>query len=71
MELFFSLSTLNNFSSSIQGKEEDIITGSVDEGPGMHILSALGVVFLLSLVVSTLKAYQSLSSTNSSKYPFL
>ena len=33
MAFFCSLSTLNNFSSSIEDNEEDIMIDSVDEGP--------------------------------------
>ena len=45
MEFLCSLSTLNKFSSSIEDKEEDIMTGSVDEDPSYTYLKCFGSGF--------------------------
>ena len=45
MEFLCSLSTLNNFSFSIEDKEEDIMIGSMNEGPRYAYLNFYGSSF--------------------------
>ena len=72
MALLCSLSTLNNFSFSKGDKREDIMTGSLDEGPRYAYLKFLGSSFSSILGgFSTERILRFELSLNSSKYHFL
>ena len=71
MAFLCSLSTLNNFSSSIEDREEDIMTVNVDEGPRYAYLKCFGNGFSSILGgFSTEGISQFELSPNYSKYLF-